>query len=196
MRSASCSARRYSPPRREVPRRNVLIGLMVVFTAAIMVAAMASSYANAARRSCPDRAAHGAFFGHRLGGAPAMVGPDRRATADLDAVRGLPWRSGGRAGDTRSASMSVARDVRPLRGRDRRSAGGHRAPGAAPAQRHLRGCRGKIAAFGAPGGLALAVGTLGFGGVSPPTATSSQDDVVAGYRPRRSTCCSRSSAWA
>jgi len=55
-------------------RRNVLIGLMVVFTAGNW-SPRGVELRDAARRSCPDRAAPGAFFGIGSVVAAGMVGP-------------------------------------------------------------------------------------------------------------------------
>src|SRR5712692_6109140 len=63
------------------PRRNVLIGLMVVFTAGNLLAAMASSYEMLLAARALTGLPHGAFFGIGSVVAAGMVGPDRRATA-------------------------------------------------------------------------------------------------------------------
>src|SRR5258706_10445589 len=63
------------------PRRNVLIGLMVVFTAGNLLAAMASSYEMLLAARVVTGLPHGAFFGIGSVGAAGMVGPHRRATA-------------------------------------------------------------------------------------------------------------------
>src|SRR3989442_7134927 len=62
-------------------RRNVLIGLMVVFTAGNLVAAMASSYEMLLAARVLTGLPHGAFFGIGSGGAAGLVGPERRAPA-------------------------------------------------------------------------------------------------------------------
>src|SRR3989442_6787809 len=63
------------------PRRNVLIGLMLVFTAGNLLAAMASSYEMLLAARVLTGLPHGAFFGIGSVVAAGMVGPDRRATA-------------------------------------------------------------------------------------------------------------------
>src|SRR5258708_16875041 len=63
------------------PRRNVLIGLMVVFTAGNLLAAMASSYEMLLAARVLTGLPHGAFFGIGSVVAARMVGPHPRAPA-------------------------------------------------------------------------------------------------------------------
>src|SRR5258705_50572 len=65
------------------PRRNVLIGLMVVFTAGNLLAAMASSYEMLLAARVLTGLPHGAFFGIGSVVAAGMVGPHPRAPASL-----------------------------------------------------------------------------------------------------------------
>src|SRR5260370_16484216 len=57
------------------PRRNVLIGLMVVFTAGNLLAAMASSYEMLLAARVLTGLPHGAFFGIGSLVAPPLVRP-------------------------------------------------------------------------------------------------------------------------
>src|SRR5258705_186410 len=170
------------------PRRNVLIGLMVVFTAGNLLAAMASSYEMLLAARVLTGLPHGAFFGIGSVVAAGMVGPDRRATAismmfaglTVANVVGVPadtllsqyvgWRATfGVLAVIGIASVAAIALLVPQ-------------PAQAPPVRLSR----EIAAFGrAQVWLALAVGTLRFGGVFAaysyiePMMTN-----VAGYSPK------------
>jgi DHA1 family inner membrane transport protein len=169
------------------PRRNVLIGLMVVFTAGNLLAAMASSYEMLLAARVLTGLPHGAFFGIGSVVAAGMVGPDRRATAismmfaglTVANVVGVPadtllsqyvgWRATfGVLAVIGVASVAAIALLVPQ-----------------PAQAAPTQLSREIAAFGRPQvWLALAVGTLGFGGVFAaysyiePMMTN-----VAGYSP-------------
>src|SRR5258705_211886 len=90
------------------PRRNVLIGLMVVFTAGNLLAVMASSYEMLLAARVLTGLPHGAFFGIGSVVAAGMVGPDRRATAISMMFAGLTVANVVACRPTRcSASMSA-----------------------------------------------------------------------------------------
>src|SRR5712671_2269632 len=139
------------------PRRNVLIGLMVVFIAGNLLAAMASRYEMLLVARVLTGLPHGAFFGIGSVVAAGMVGPDRRATAISLMFAGLG------VANVAAIALLVPQPAQ-----------------AAPTQLSR-----EIAAFGRPQvWLALAIGTLGFGGVFAaysyiePMMTN-----VAGYSP-------------